>query len=165
VGIRVEETRLMIHHQLIDFVVESNDIEDIGSTSEVDLRAHEDLLEVEGRPLTVTDLCAFVYQVTTGRGRLRMRPGMANVTVGNHTPPPGGPAIRDSLELILHQVAASDRTAGAYELHRVFEKLHPFTDGNGRVGRALWLRMMGGIEKVPLGFLHTWYYQSLRASR
>ena len=38
-------------------------------------------------------------------------------------------------------------------------------DGNGRSGRVLWLYNMGGIERVPLGFLHTFYYQALDASR
>ena len=58
---------------------------------------------------------------------------------------------------------AVDECSSAYVLHCRYESLHPFTDGNGRSGRALWLWMMGGIEEAPLGFLHTWYYQSLEA--
>ena len=40
---------------------------------------------------------------------------------------------------------------------------HPFTDGNGRSGRALWLWQMN--NHAPFGFLHTFYYQTLENSR
>ena len=53
------------------------------------------------------------------------------------------------------------RIKQAYTLHHEYETLHPFTDGNGRSGRVLWLWMLGGIKNTPLGFLHHWYYQSL----
>ena len=52
--------------------------------------------------------------------------------------------------------------ASPFAVHVAYENLHPFMNGNGRSGRALWLWHMGGIEKVPLGFLRTWYYQSLQ---
>ena len=87
---------------------------------------------------------------------LRDRPGL-NVRVGSHFPPPGGPEIRAALERLL---AAN---LGAWERHVEYETLHPFTDGNGRSGRALWLYDMG--DRVPLGFLHTFYYQSLSGNR
>lgn len=31
--------------------------------------------------------------------------------------------------------------------------------------RALWLWVMGGIENAPLGFLHTFYYQTLEVQQ
>ena len=64
----------------------------------------------------------------------------------------------------MHVLGKHHSDAGAWALHKHFESLHPFLDGNGRTGRALWLWMMGGIAQVPLGFLHTFYYQTLRYS-
>lgn len=94
-----------------------------------------------------------------------------NVRVGNYYPPVGGIAIVTRLIDILQdaQFSTHDSSFGlrglqslAYETHQRYEKLHPFTDGNGRSGRMLWMWMM---RKAPLGFLHTWYYQSLNAGR
>ena len=124
------------------------------------LEAHEWFLALER--ITIVDLEAFVDLVQPG-ARLRVERGM-DVRVGNHVPPPGGPDIRGSLKRLLY-VAGSSDPESPYKTHCLYEILHPFTDGNGRSGRVLWLWMMGGIEQAPLGFLHTFYYQTLERSQ
>ena len=153
----------MIERTLEDFVVESNRIEGIVREPDDPQLARE----VEATRLftqlhhpTVNDLENFVVVCTGAQAHpavLRRRVGL-DVRVGNHIAPPGGPGISGKLELLLMAMDA----AGPFLTHLRYESLHPFTDGNGRSGRALWLWQMGG--KAPLGFLHRFYYQTLAAS-
>ena len=140
---------------LDDFVVESNRIEQIDGASFADMDAHELFLAT---PVSVDSLGVFV-EIVAG-AELRDKPGM-DVRVGNHVPQSGGSGVRIRLEYFLGLIG----TETPYQIHQLYEGLHPFIDGNGRSGRALWLHMMGGIEQAPLGFLHHWYYQSLDATR
>ena len=59
-----------------------------------------------------------------------------NVVVGNHRPPPGGPQIAIELSKLIQ--LAIDNDATPFAIHRRYEKLHPFQNGNGRSGRILW---------------------------
>ena len=138
---------------LIEFVRESNLIEGIDRSPTPDeIRAHVTFL---GLPLSIGSLRNFVRTVQPG-AKYRQRKGM-DVRVGYHIPPAGGRHITTVLARLL------SAKLSAYDRHLEYEALHPFTDGNGRSGRALWLRDVGGISEVPLGFLHTFYYQTLAA--
>ena len=145
---------------LEDFIRESNRIEGLHhDPTQDEIDAHAWFIPL--RTVTVADLEMFV-SIVQPDAVVRRRKGQ-NVRVGQHRPPPGGPEIEAALRSLLAVVRQS--SGHAYDVHCQYETLHPFTDGNGRSGRVLWLRMMGGIEAVPLGFLHHWYYQSLQASR
>lgn len=144
-------------NNLIDFIRESNRIEGINrKPTEREIEAHKVFLRL---PVINTEsLCDFVAAVQP-KAVLRDTQGL-DVRVGNHLPPLGGLLIVSALESLLD--AINDGEINAYEAHQRYESLHPFTDGNGRSGRVLWLWMM---EAAPLGFLHSWYYQSLSGYR
>jgi hypothetical protein len=115
----------------------------------------------------ISDLVDFVA-VYQPNARPRFVQGL-DVRVGPHVPPRGGPHIQPRLQAILDNV--NGQIEDAYTNHVHYEKLHPFTDGNGRSGRALWLwQMMNSGSRnedmaLGLGFLHAFYYQALQHGR
>ena len=145
------------------FVRESNRIEGITrAPSKIEIAAHLHILDLDS--IRQTSLEHFVAHVAPGRP-IRDRIGM-NVKVGHHRPPGGGRYI---LEELYHILDAANRGRDPYGLHRRYENLHPFMDGNGRSGRVLWLWQMvnqdhGDPSALQRGFLHSWYYQSLSQS-
>lgn len=152
----------MDRQQLIRFVSESNRVEGIVREPTADeLNAHEEFLASDATDFDLEDL---VSVVAPGHV-LRERAGL-NVRVGDHKPPSGGPSIRTKLNRILDKVDVLP----PHTVHCLYEDLHPFTDGNGRSGRALWLWMMMRQSErdrqmaQQLGFLHSFYYQTLPAS-
>ena len=143
---------------LEDFVRESNRIEGINrDPTPAEIEAHTRFLSVP--KLAVFEMERFV-SVIQPCAVLRRVVGL-NVRVGSHFPPPGGHGIEVRLTALLEDAAPS--SASPYATHLSYETLHPFTNGNGRSGRVLWLWMMGG--EAPLGFLHTFYYQTLQANQ
>lgn len=141
--------------KLFNFVVESNRIEGITHQNEHDAAFNRIQNFLELTALTIDALNEF-----NTAGELRDRLGM-NVRVGNHLPPPGGGKIAAELETI---ITLANTGSHPYWVHHQFEALHPYMDGNGRTGRAIWLWQM--IDQfdydLSLGFLHMWYYQSLQ---
>lgn len=145
--------------ELEDFVRESNRIEGIHRhPTDTEVRVHMQFLELP--EIRLVDLRNFVHIVQPDAVLRETRD--LNVRVGRHTAPPGGPEIRHKLEAWLEVVnfCKNDRRfMDQWQLHADYLVLHPFTDGNGRSARALWLWTMDG--EAPLGFLHEFYYQTL----
>lgn len=142
---------------LIQFVRESNLIEGIDrDPTEVEIAAHERLLGLY--QVTATALGDFQSIIAPGKP-LREKFGM-DVRVGNYIAPHGGPNILRRLQSILRK---SNDGGDPWNVHIYFEKLHPYMDGNGRTGRALWAWQMkaAGRDPFALPFLHRWYYETL----
>lgn len=143
---------------LIAFVQQSNAIEGITRPpTRAEVEAHRKLLSLD--VVEVADMEEFV-RVVAG-APLRRERGM-NVRVGRHFPPKGGHEI----EVRLRELLADIQDLDPWDAHIRYETLHPFMDGNGRSGRALWLWQMGGLDNVPpLQFLQAFYYQTLHNAR
>jgi hypothetical protein len=155
---------------LTEFVRESNRIEGIlRDPTDAEIAAHIEFVNLD-QP-TIYDVIRLV-SVVQPDARLRDNMSVPGVRVGNHIAPPSGAEIREQLEHILQMthVAWRNRMAEGFKtkwipwyVHCQYETLHPFTDGNGRSGRALWLWCHGG--RAPLGFLHQFYYETLANTR
>lgn len=141
--------------ETIRFITESNAIEGIlRLPTDEEIDATDVFLNL--RAPYVSDLCKLV-NVYEPDAVIRDEPGM-DVQVGSHRPPKGGLRILYSLENLLLDIPV----LLPFTLHKRYENLHPFTDGNGRSGRTLWLwQMMNQNNQIYNSFLQTWYYQSL----
>ena len=143
---------------LVKFIRESNMIEGITrEPTPSEIRELDRFVKL--RCIRLSDLERFVDNCTPGH-KLRHTIGM-NVTIGDHIPPLGGVSIGYKLLDILDDMEITKESA--FNTHNDYESLHPFTDGNGRSGRAIWLWQMTKVygHTPRLSFLQSYYYQSL----
>ncbi len=146
---------------LSEFLLESNRIEGYDGVAPGEVSTAERFLALE--EIKVDDIDHYVWTTTVrhgamAAGKLRNWTGM-DVRVGTHNPPRGGYAVEAALTELLRDAMLLT----PWVLHTRYEQLHPFTDGNGRSGRLLWLWRMqqGDVPVAPMGFLQTFYYQTL----
>ena len=147
---------------LCKFLTESNLIEGITEFHMVDQLAAAGKFLALPR-IEIGDLVNFVGVIQPDA---HLRTNLFDdVTVGGYTPPRGGPHIF-SLLLVLLRTTNFRHSPDAWGTHLEYERLHPFTDGNGRSGRMLWLwHVQKRITSDSIGFLHTFYYNTLSDSQ
>lgn len=154
------------HRVVTNFMIESNLIEGLVGAGDAEVIATLEFLERGELSVSILEGLAISYEE---KATLRDSRGM-DVRVGNHYPPQGGPGVLHSLTNLLRDAMNEVSRAGsAHEIHKRYEDLHPFMDGNGRSGRTLWAWMMirqyDWEHTFALPFLHRWYYQSLEFGR
>lgn len=156
------------------FMVESWEIEGLPEPSIDILEATIKFIALDS--LTLNDVKELHWWYCGSQHRLRDEANpFLNVVIGSYRPPPSSPDIAELLSKLLKNTEPNqtnrngDRFETSYTMYLKFEALHPFTDGNGRIGRAIWLwwvcryqpewaryiRSDGG-----LGFKGTLHYQS-----
>lgn len=145
---RVDELKKEQDHKvLMEFLEQSNFIENE--------RSHEALIDakyawdylMEFDTLTPDNVLGVHNQLLTRlnpriAGRLRS----LNVRVGNKVCPPFNEIPRLLTKWFMNHYSAADDEK-IKRAHIAFEKIHPFEDGNGRVGRIIlnWQRVKAGL--------------------
>lgn len=118
-----------------DFVRHSNAMAGIiREPTAAEVAAHRGLLAANA--LRIENLVMFVRHIERGAVLRNPKPGEATSA---------SPDVRAELDAILAE--ARTLSAPADHLHSEFERLRPFTDANGRCGRALLLWRM--IRETP----------------
>jgi hypothetical protein len=139
---------------LTRFQIESNAIEDIITTRDEEIEALYTFTQLP--KIFTEDLEAYV-NVCQPNAYLRNDSKMPGVRVGKHIAPPSGPELMVELASLLQRVNNHQITAHFANMH--FLHLHPFSDGNGRASRALWLWVKNGNWRYT--FLRGFYYETL----
>lgn len=134
--------------------------------------------ELQTRKLLTTNLYIRIYQkIKETNAGIRVTPG---TKISNsegevvYTPPEGEEVIRNKLRNLAEFIHADNELDDLIKLaliHYQFEAIHPFNDGNGRVGRiinVLYLILKGQLD-LPILYLSKYiienkneYYKRLR---
>lgn len=142
------------------FLRESLEIEGIfREFTQEEFKATWDFIQL--KEVKIADLVELV-KVYQPDAVLRTSP-IHKVWIGGKEAPKGGEGLLADLVNLLDDFNSHLSGKDAYEIHCDYEHLHPFTDGNGRSGRALWANKMyqSGYD-FQYKFLQMFYYQTLQ---
>lgn len=164
----------------------SADIEEVCNYVEALAYAREELTRPGGLPLSMRLLNEAHRRLMKGARGANKQPGevrrsqnwIGGSRPGNavHVPPPHTllPELLGSLEKYLHADESLPPLVRAGLVHAQFETIHPYLDGNGRIGRLLIALLLEhwGLLKSPLLYLSLFfkrhreeYYRRLNAIR
>lgn len=97
-----------------------------------EISAHRGLLAVNS--LRVENLELFIRHIAPGAG---LRGTSEADAEAEDEASAASVGLKADLATII--LAAQTQSASPFRLHRIYRRLRPFTDGNGRCGRALWM--------------------------
>lgn len=128
------------------------------------LEMHQVLMEGEG----------YAHPGEFRETQVHIGPPGRGIAEATHVPPPPEliPDLMDDWESWLHSESGIDLLARVAMMHWQFEAIHPFTDGNGRMGRLLILLFLMHADALgqPLLYVSRWleahradYYEHLAA--
>ncbi len=125
--------------------------------------------ELDARPLSANTAIEICSTIKGTQMDVRKVPGitLANQQTGEviYTPPSGEDVLNNLLtnwENYLHQNDDIDPLIKMAVLHYQFEAIHPFTDGNGRIGRVLNILYLinEGLLTLPILYLSRYIVQN-----
>jgi Fic family protein len=143
------------------------DAEEVCNYVEALAYARAEIAKPKGLPLCVRLICAVHKRLMRGARGVEKRPGVIRATqnwIGGTRPgnarfvPPPPDAVPDALAALERWIHADDPLpplVRAGLAHVQFETIHPFLDGNGRIGRLLIALLIEhwGLLKTPLLYL------------
>lgn len=96
------------------------------------------------------------------RDQVHIGPIGCSIREARYVPPPPGSEVNDAmtrLERYLHEPSDLPPVVRLAIVHYQFESIHPFQDGNGRVGRLLITLMLvlDGVLPLPLLYLSAYF--------
>lgn len=141
--------------KIFEFIKQSNELENIfRDPTQDEIKEFKRFITLPAITISEIERFLSIYQPDA---KLRNEYGL-NVKVDNYYPPFGSPEMGSKLNEVL---TISD----PFLLHMNYEFLHPFTDGNGRSGRALYAWAIKDSPRRSLGwknnFLTNFYFEAL----
>ena len=149
--------------ELKQFAYESNMIERILDEQSASEHYHALKILLSVDEMSINALKNFV-RVIQPDAKLRELPS-DRVWIGGHEAP-SGPVAYTAITKLIELV--NNNQEDAWTTHKLYESIHPFLDGNGRSGRALFLWQISYNDEryyPSLSFLHNVYYRELSQQR